>query len=135
MPEPPEAPAMTSSAQESYAAPVLETYPAAAQGSTEHFSLNEEPPAAIPEFNMDQPLPTSALDGYVLDEHEVLDAIVQVDTQNVEQEAQVLEAVEVLRAPAPIPASEDPVSQSAAAPSPASAPAAPGKSGVKHGFY
>ena len=94
--------------------------------------MNDEPPAAIPEFNLDQPLPTSALDGYVLDEHEVLDAIVQVDTQSVEQQAQVLEAVEVLQAPAPIPAAEEPSDRSTPAPPPSPTP---GKSGVKHGFY
>ncbi len=62
------------------------------------YATEEETSSSIPAYNPDQPLPASALDGYVLDEQEVLNAIVQVDTQSVEQESQVLEAVEVMRA-------------------------------------
>jgi hypothetical protein len=52
-------------------------------------------PAAETEFSFDN-LPASALDGFQLDEQDVLDAIARVDTQSVEQEAQVLETVEAI---------------------------------------
>ena len=58
-----------------------------------HFQ--ETIPSAEPEFSFDN-LPASALDGYELDEQDVLNAIAQVDTQSVEQEAQVLETVEAI---------------------------------------
>jgi hypothetical protein len=109
--------------------PAIETFPTAATGPSEHFSLSEESPSAIPNFSLDQPLPTSALDGYVLDDNEVLDAIVHVDTGSIEQEAQVLEAVEVLSTPAPLPTPET------TAPPAAQPQSDPGQSTIKHGFF
>jgi hypothetical protein len=52
-------------------------------------------PATEPAFSFDN-LPVSALDGYELDEQDVLNAIAHVDTQSVEQESQVLETVEAI---------------------------------------
>ena len=82
-----------------------------------------------------------------------MNAIVQVDTQNLEQEAQVLEAVEAISInhgsdddlledsphapPTPIAMpSLSAVSKTAPQPGPAAAPPNPGqKSGIKHGFF
>jgi len=61
--------------------------------------FTEEAEASIPAYAPDQPLPASALDGYVLDEQEVLETIVQVDTHNAEQEEEVLEAIEAISSP------------------------------------
>jgi hypothetical protein len=102
--------------------------------------------SAIPLYTPDMPLPASALDGYVLDEQEVLDAIVQVDTQSVEQEAQVLEAVEVMHASqatddelledSSAPPTPVPMPSLSAPPRPATPPSPPGSnSTVKHGFF
>ncbi len=117
------------------------------------YSAEEETNSSIPVYNPDQPLPASALDGYVLDEQEVLNAIVQVDTQNVEQEAQVLEAVEAMRAshitgdelledspqmppiPISIPSLSSIPKPPTAPPIPTPLPSTPQKSTIKHGFF
>jgi len=109
-----------------------------------HFHGEEEAPSAIPEFSLDQPLPASALDGFVLDEQEVLEAITQVDTQSVEQESQVLEAVEAIRSSH---IAEDDLLEDGPTSSPTSIPSFPtaplqtpssdnpSPSKVKHGFF
>jgi len=63
--------------------------------------LPEGPLGDIPLYNPDLPLPVSALDGYVFDDlpsegQSVLNAIANVNVDNIEQEAQVLEAMEVI---------------------------------------
>jgi predicted Zn-ribbon and HTH transcriptional regulator len=121
---------------------------------TRPIHFEEETYSAIPIYSPDQPPPASALDGYVLDEEEVLNAITQVDTQSVEQESQVLEAVEVIHMPVLNQAGEDlledpPAHKSASMDSisihsPSKSPAVPSvpppsdppaKSSVKHGFF
>lgn len=116
--------------------PYEEAAPAAA--------YQEETPAdsGIPLYSPDMPLPASALDGYVLDEQEVLEAIVNVDTQSVEQEAQVLEAVEAIHSSR---ATDDELLEDTSLPasvmSPTIMPQRPtpppagGPSTVKHGFF
>ena len=117
--------------------PYEEAAPAAA--------YQEEGPAdsGIPLYSPDMPLPASALDGYVLDEQEVLDAIVNVDTQSVEQEAQVLEAVEAIHSSR---ATDDELVEDSSLPAsvmsptampqrPTTPPPAGGPSTVKHGFF
>lgn len=141
-------------------APASETPPAPPEAHEKAppaavYSAEEEINSSIPTYNPDQPLPASALDGFVLDEQEVLNAIVQVDTQSVEQEAQVLEAVEAihsahggddelledspLETPGPLSmpsVSSPPKPASAATYTPPPPPSAPsGKSNVKHGFF
>jgi len=107
-------------AEEPIAAPVLSYQP-------------EEEVAAIPVYLPDMPLPVSALDGYELDEQEVLNAITQVDTQSVEQEAQVLEAMEVISAPPAFHKADEDVLEDSD-PSPMAQPQ-PGQSGIKRGFF
>jgi hypothetical protein len=109
-----------------------------------HLPAEESASSSIPLYNPDQPLPASALDGYVLDEQEVMDAIVQVDTQSVEQESQVLEAVEAISMshPADDELLEDsqqapptPVPMPMATPPPRSVAKPGDKSSIKHGFF
>jgi hypothetical protein len=66
--------------------------------------LAEEAP--IPTFSLDQPLPVSALDGFMLDDSEVINALGEMDTNSLEAQADILEAVEVLSAPQSIPEPE-----------------------------
>jgi hypothetical protein len=62
-----------------------------------------EEETVMPAFSLDSPLPASALDGYVLDEDEVFNALTQFDTNSVEAESDILEAVAVTEEPtAPI---------------------------------
>ena len=113
-----------------------------------------EEETVIPAFSLDAPLPASALDGYVLDENEVFDAITQFDTTSIEAESDILEAVEVFSAPmAPVAFADEPAAQpvseiQASIPTPipsvpVPAPAAPipstpapvkSKNTIKHGF-
>jgi len=63
--------------------------------------LPETPLGDIPLYAPGMALPTSALDGFVFDDlppvdQQVLEAIARVDTGSIEQQAQVLEAVEVI---------------------------------------
>lgn len=107
------------------------------------FVLPEEPLGQIPIYTPDQPLPESALDGYVFDDlpaegQEVLEAIAQVNVDNIEQESQVLEAMETI-APMTHAHSDELLEETEAPPSmvtaPHSAPDGPPPSGVKHGFF
>ena len=50
-------------------------------------------------LSLDQPLPVSALDGFMLDDSEVINAIGEMDTNSLEAQADILEAVEVLSVP------------------------------------
>lgn len=104
-------------------------------------------------------MPASALDGYVLDENEVFNAITQFDTNSIETQSDILEAVEAFTAPTAtvVPAAESvevpesvapPVSAapvsipeplplpSAPLPSPVAVapPPAKPKNQIKHGF-
>jgi hypothetical protein len=113
----------------------------------------ETSPAPEPSFSFDN-LPASALDGYELDEQDVLNAIAQVDTRSVEQEAQVLETVEAIGlsssdeliedSPMELPAASQPASLHLAPPPagapgffPSTEPAPPPSSNpvIKRGFY
>jgi hypothetical protein len=107
------------------------------------FVLPEDPLGQIPIYTPDQPLPESALDGYVFDDlpaegQEVLEAIAQVNVDNIEQESQVLEAMETI-APMTHSHSDELLEEIEAPPSivtaPRSAPDAPPASAVKHGFF
>ncbi|HEY5040218.1 MAG TPA: hypothetical protein VIJ93_14215, partial [bacterium] len=130
--------------------------PALTASETGVVPFEEESISSIPVYLPDQPLPASALDGYVLDEEEVLNAIAQVDTQSVEQESQVLEAVEAISTPASARLADDEMLEDgpqtpptsvltpsvSAAPKPVSfstpsiPPSNPSKkNSVKHGFY
>ncbi len=86
-PEPPPAESLPIPEEEVSQPPVVESVP----------FVEEE--AAIPAFSLDAPLPASALDGYVLDEDEVFNAITQYDTNSIEAESEILEAMEVLSGP------------------------------------
>ncbi len=117
-----------------------------------HFEGEDDTASSIPVYSPGQPIPASALDGYLLDEHEVLEAIVRVDTQNVEQEAQVLEAVEAIQVskhasedelledpipepipPVPLPSEEQKSPPAEKAPPPP--PDLPSKINIKRGFF
>ena len=63
--------------------------------------LPDAPLGDVPVYVPGMALPTSALDGFVFDDlppvdQQVLEAIAQVNTESVEQEAQVFEAMEVI---------------------------------------
>jgi hypothetical protein len=63
--------------------------------------LPDAPLGDIPIYAPGMALPVSALDGYVFDDlpsegQQVLDAIAQINTESIEQEAQVFEAMEVI---------------------------------------
>jgi hypothetical protein len=63
--------------------------------------LPDAPLGDVPVYVPGMALPTSALDGFVFDDlppvdRQVLDAIAQVNTESIEQEAQVFEAMEVI---------------------------------------
>jgi hypothetical protein len=64
---------------------------------------------SIPTFNLDQPLPVSALDGFMLDDNEILNAIGEMDSNSLEAQSDILEAVEVLSAPVAAPVTEETV--------------------------
>lgn len=140
IPTPPPVPEPVSASEPALTAEtaVVEETPALEAPETAAVHYQEEPDSSIPVYLPDQPLPASALDGYVLDEEEVINAIAQVDTQSVEQESQVLEAVEAISSPAAHHAEDEiledgaePLSSSISMPSlnPSK------KNSVKHGFY
>jgi len=94
-----------------------------------------EEETVMPAFSLDSPLPASALDGYVLDEDEVFNAITQFDANSVEAESDILEALAVTEEPT-APIYHESLAAPAAPATPPAAPAAPAKpkNSVKHGF-